>query len=145
MITLTTLTEDDRIINTTIVSLVVSGVDNRYFVEYALPEVLTRDKLPFLGGARQQIDCNRWPYLQGIDVLCMERSRIGIIIEQNCPEAVYPTESRKGLLGSPMAVHYIHWAGRYVVKLEMVAIPRINVSLCIQSTNGTIGCRSSGI
>jgi hypothetical protein len=36
----------------------------------------------------------------------MEKSRIGIIIGQNCPEAVCPIESRKGLLGSPMAVHY---------------------------------------
>jgi hypothetical protein len=53
MITLTTLTEDDWILNTTTVSLVVSGVGDRCFVEYALPEVLTQEKLPFVGGLRQ--------------------------------------------------------------------------------------------
>jgi hypothetical protein len=79
-ITLTTLAGENEPVSTSVVSLIVSGEGESSSVEYSLPVVLTRDVLPFVGGLGQPVDNNLWPHLRGINLPCIERSRIGMII-----------------------------------------------------------------
>lgn len=64
-----------------------------------LPKVLTKDKLDiFIDGVSCQKDVNRWSHLLGIlvpEIICRE---VELLIGQDVPEALEPSEiqSRRG-------------------------------------------------
>lgn len=56
-------------------------------------------------------DISKWPHLSGLELPQVEKSKVGLLIGQDNPEALMPLEVRKGKKGDPFAIRTnLGWA-----------------------------------
>ena len=103
MMMLSTLGNEHNVVSTTIVNLEVCNLDKSVIL--GLPEVFTKDSLPINLSNRARLqDIRSWPHLKDIVLPEVSVDDVGLLIGQDCPEALVPEEIRRGEAGSPYAV-----------------------------------------
>ena len=103
MLTLTTIYAEGARVHTTKVDLQLVSLDGYSVID--LPCVYTRKELPINMDNKARLeDIRQWQHLQDIDLLEADNEKVGLLIGQDCPEALMPIEVRRGETGSPYAV-----------------------------------------
>ena len=104
-LSLTTMTSENSPVETHIVSLEVYDLDEDEFVD--LPSVYSTSKLPVTSrDIPEQGDVDKWPHLSD---LCVTRvnAEVGLLIGNDCAEALEPREVRQSKDKGPYAVKTI--------------------------------------
>ena len=104
-LSLTTMTSENSPVETHIVSLEVYDLDEDEFVD--LPSVYSTSKLPVTSrDIPEQGDVDKWPHLSDI---CVTRvnAEVGLLIGNDCAEALEPREVRQSKDKGPYALKTI--------------------------------------
>lgn len=102
-LSLNTLDSRAKPTETSVVSLEVISIDSGSVLE--LNNVVTRARLNINDtNVAKQSEIDMWPHLEGIELPNINVDEIGILIGQDCPEALMPLEVKSGPKGSPFAV-----------------------------------------
>ena len=109
LLSLTTMEREDSKVNSSMVSLEVSDLEDEVLVK--LPVVFTRSKLPVSSdNAAAQEDIDHWPHLSGVEILKID-AKVGLLIGCDTPEALAPKEVILSCNGGPYMTQTIFgWA-----------------------------------
>ena len=100
-LSLTTMTQEDRPVESSIVSLELFDIQGENFID--LPKVFTTPKLPVSkeNMATQQ-DAEKWSHLKDIEIPEID-AEVSLLIGSDVPQALEPLEIRRGQRGEPYA------------------------------------------
>ena len=99
-LSLTTMTQEDRPVESSIVSLELSDIQGDNFID--LPKVFTTPKLPVSkeNMATRQ-DAEKWSHLK--DIVLEIDAEVSLLIGSDVPQALEPSEIHRGQRGVPYA------------------------------------------
>ena len=102
---LTTLESVNATVKSSFVDLEVLDLREENLVE--LCNVFSRPRLPISKGSiADQDDVNRWPHLDGVEILHID-AEVGLLIGSDVPQALQPLEVRQCSKGGPFATRTI--------------------------------------
>jgi hypothetical protein len=114
-LTLTTVETENAIVYTTKVSLQVCSL-NDYVID--LPCVYTRQQLPINVDNKARLqDIQQWQHLHDIDLPEVDSEKVGLLLGQDCPEALMPIDVRVVRLVCHMQSKRL-WDGRLMDHCE---------------------------
>ena len=104
-LSLTTLEAANILTDCSVVNLEIFDLDEEHSVE--LPKVFSRPSLPISRESiSDQLDVNRWPHLQGINIPRIN-AEVGLLIGSDVPVVLQPREVRESRNGGPFATRTI--------------------------------------
>ena len=102
LLCLTTLEKQNSKVETMSISLEVSDVAGEIVLQ--LPVVYSRPSLPVnLDNLGKPEDLSKWNHLRDVDLPRINAEKVTLLIGQDNPEALVPTDLRKGAAGEPYA------------------------------------------
>ena len=102
LLCLTTLEKQNSKVETMSISLEVSDVAGEIVLQ--LPVVYSKPSLPVnLDNLGKPEDLSKWNYLRDVDLPRINAEKVTLLIGQDNPEALVPTDFRKGAAGEPYA------------------------------------------
>ena len=73
-----------------------------------LPSVYVKDELPVSTYFKAKMaDASQWEHLRDIELPELSTDQVGLLIGQDAPEVLLPTEVRRGEVGSPVAIRTV--------------------------------------
>ena len=101
---LTTITQTRMLIKSTMVTLLVSDIDDHEEIR-TIADVAVRPSLNIdLSGLANRIDLDQWPHLSDITIPDVLTDQVHLLIGQDCSDLLIPIDVRRGRPGEPFAV-----------------------------------------